>query len=150
MSLVCTFECLFQFVLVPQQYLYFDQYHLLTLKSLKNLSFILFKPKGGSVFPFIHKPLRQFDLFAHFSCNLMHTDMYILLSMLSELHLLLFHYGDLDVINKLTAMATLPAPLCLRPLPEPFHSPLRSDTSKPRLMFPFHFRRLFPHYRWHL
>lgn len=104
---------------------------------------ILFKAKEDNL-------LRQFNLFAHFCCNLIHTDMHILLSVLSELHLLLFDYRDLDVINKLIAMATLPAQLCLRSLPEPFHSPLRYDMSKPRLMFPFHFRRLFPRYGWYL
>lgn len=44
-----------------------------------------------------------------------------------------------------------PASLALpEVLTEHFHSPLRSDMSKPRLMCPFHFRRLFPHYGWHL
>lgn len=70
--------------------------------------------------------------------------------MLSKLHPLLFDYGDLDVINKLIAMATLPAQLCLRLLTEHLRSPLRSDMSKPRLMSPFHFRILFPCYGWHL
>lgn len=146
MSLFCTSEYPSWFVFVPQQYLYFYQYHLMTLK---NLVFILFTPKGGSVFPFIYKPLRQFNLFAHFSCNLIHTDTYILLSMLSELHLLLFHYGNLNVINNMIATAILPAWLSLRLLLQHFQSPLRSDMSKPRLMFSFHFR-LFPHYRRHL
>lgn len=44
-----------------------------------------------------------------------------------------------------------PASLALpEVLTEHFHFPLRSDMSKPRLMCPFHFRRLFPHYGWHL
>lgn len=44
-----------------------------------------------------------------------------------------------------------PASLALpEVLTEHFHSPLRSDMSKPRIMCPFHFRRLFPHYGWHL
>lgn len=71
---VCTSEYMFQFVPMPQQYLYFDQYHLLTLKLLMLISF---KPKEDNL-------LRQFDLFAHFSCNLIHTDMHIFLSVLSE------------------------------------------------------------------
>lgn len=143
MSLVCTSEYLSVCTCATTISVFWSVSPLDT-ELLKNLPFILFKPNGGSVFPFIHKPLRQFNLFAHFSCNLIYTDMYILLSMLSESRLLMFHYGDLDVIKKLIAMATLPGWLCQRSLPEHFYSSLRPDISKPRLMLPFRFRDHFP------
>lgn len=90
------------------------------------------------------------SIFLFASCNIIHADRYILLSALPELYLLLLCYKDLDLINIQIAMATLTTWLCLRLWREHFHSSPRSDMWKPRLMFPFNFRRLFPHYRLHL